>query len=65
MKAQKFTSTKSYHKLNSSTLHHFEEKLLLLKDLMNTKTAKRIARVRTKFMEKYLDQFQEEWNGKR
>jgi len=64
-KAQKFTSTKSYHKLNSSTLHHFEEKLLLLKDLMNTKTAKRIARARTKFMEKYLEQFQEEWNGRR
>ena len=64
-KAQKISTTKEYQKMNSSTYHHFEEKLLLLKDLMNTKTAKKIARRRTSFMEKYLEQFQEEWNGRR
>jgi len=64
-KAQKINTTKNYRKLNSSTFHHFEEKLLLLKDLMNTKAAKKIADNRNKFMEKYLEQFLNEWNGKR
>lgn len=64
-KAQKVNSTKSYRKLNSSTFHHFEEKLLLLKDLMNTKTAKQIAKERDFFMQKFVQQFLDEWNGKR
>jgi uncharacterized protein len=64
-KAQKINTTKSYRKLNSSTFHHFEEKLLLLKDLMNTKAAKKIADKRNSFMEKYLEQFLDEWNGKK
>lgn len=64
-KAQKINSTKSYRKLNSSTFHHFEEKLLLLKDLMNTKTAVKIAEKRNEYMKKYLKQFLAEWNGDR
>lgn len=64
-KAQKINTTKSYRKLNSSTFHHFEEKLLLLKNLMNTKTAKEIAKDRNEFMKKYLKQFLDEWNGKK
>lgn len=64
-KAQKINSTKSYRKLNSSTFHHFEEKLLLLKDLMNTKTAKRIAGKRNEYMEKYMQQFLAEWSGQK
>ena len=64
-KAQKINTTKNYQKLNSSTFHHFEEKLLLLKDLMNTKTAKKIANQRNMFMKKYLKQFLNEWNGKK
>ena len=51
--------------MNSSTFHHFEEKLLLLKDLMNTKTARRVAAKRDAFMKKYLDQFLDEWNGRK
>ena len=62
-KAQKINTTKNYRKLNSSTFHHFEEKLLLLKDLMNTKTAKAVAVQRTNFMEIYLDRFLGEWDG--
>lgn len=64
-KAQKINTTKNYRKLNSSSLHHFEEKLLLLKNLMNTKTAKEIAKKRDDFMKKYIRQFLDEWNGKK
>jgi len=64
-KAQKINTTENYRKLNSSTFHHFEEKLLLLKDLMNTKTAKQIAKDRNDYMKKYLKQFLDEWDGKK
>ncbi|MBP6925937.1 MAG: HD domain-containing protein [Candidatus Pacebacteria bacterium] len=64
-KAQKINSTKNYRKLNSSTFHHFEEKLLLLEELMNTRAAKRIAKKRTTYMQKYLQQFLDEWFGKK
>jgi uncharacterized protein len=64
-KAQKINSTENYRKLESSSFHHFEEKLLLLKDLMNTKTAKEIAKDRNVFMKKYLRQFLDEWDGKK
>lgn len=63
-KAQNINTIKNYRKLNSSTFHHFEEKLLLLKDLMNTKAAKRIANKRNAFMKKYLDRFLAEWDGR-
>jgi len=62
-KAQSITSTKKYRALRSSTFHHFEEKLLHVKDLMHTKTAERIAHKRHLFMQKYLDQFLAEWEG--
>lgn len=55
----------AYKKNNSPTINHFYEKLLLLKDLLNTKTAKQIATQRHKFMEKYLSQFFAEWEGKK
>ncbi|MEI7709134.1 MAG: hypothetical protein WCI76_00280 [bacterium] len=64
-KAQKVDTTKNYRKLQSSTLHHFEEKLFLLKDLLNTKTAKIIAKERNFFMKRYVQQFLDEWNGKK
>ena len=52
-----------YMKSNAPTLNHFYEKLLLLKEKMNTPTGKKIARQRHRFMEIYLDQFYKEWNG--
>jgi len=53
-----------YKKSKAPTINHFYEKLLLLKDKMNTKTGRRIAAERHVFMEKYLKQFFDEWNGK-
>lgn len=54
-----------YKKGNNPTINHFYEKLLLLKDLMNTKTGKEIAEERHTFMEQYLKQFYAEWEGER
>ena len=54
-----------YKKSKSPTINHFYEKLLLLTDKMNTKTGARIAKERHQFMEKYLKQFYDEWNGKK
>ena len=54
-----------YKKRNSPTINHFYEKLLLLKDLMNTVKAKQIAEHRHKFMEIFLEEFFEEWEGRK
>jgi uncharacterized protein len=48
---------------DAPTINHFYEKLLLLKDLMYTKTGKRLARHRHRVMEEYLDEFFKEWRG--
>lgn len=54
----------TYKKSAAPTINHFYEKLLLLKDKMNTKTGQQIAAERHLFMEKYLKQFYLEWDGK-
>jgi uncharacterized protein len=61
---QKFSSPEEYKKGDSSSINHFYEKLLLLKDLMNTATAKQIAQELHEFMELFLDRFHKEWEGK-
>ncbi len=53
-----------YKKSTAPSVNHFYEKLLLLKDLMNTPTGKKMAEQRHQFMETYLDQFYQEWEGK-
>lgn len=49
---------------NSTGIHHFYEKLLLLKDRMFTETGIQMAMHRHKFMEQYLKEFYDEWDGK-
>jgi uncharacterized protein len=56
-------SKEEYKNSDAPTLNHFYEKLLLLKDLMNTETGGRMAEQRHCFMLDYLDQFYKEWDG--
>lgn len=58
-------SKEAYKNTQAPTINHFYEKLLLLKDKMNTDTAKTIAQQRHHFMETFLEQFYAEWEGKR
>ena len=58
-------SKEEYKNSDAPTINHFYEKLLLLKDKMNTKTGKEIAAQRHEFMELFLDQFYDEWNGEK
>ncbi|MBA4409554.1 MAG: HD domain-containing protein [Bacteroidota bacterium] len=56
---------RSYKKSAAPTINHFYEKLLLLKDRMNTQAAQSIAEGRHQFMVDYLSQFFDEWEAKR
>lgn len=53
-----------YKKSTAPTLNHFYEKLLLLKDCMNTNTGKMMAEKRHLFLELYLEEFYAEWDGR-
>jgi uncharacterized protein len=57
-------SKEEYKKSDAPTINHFYEKLLMLKDKMNTKTGQKIAQNRHDFMELFLEQFYNEWEGK-
>lgn len=56
-------SKEEYKASKAPTINHFYEKLLLLKDRMNTKSGRQMAEGRHSFMEKYLAQFYNEWSG--
>ncbi len=58
-------SPEDYKKNTAPTINHFYEKLLLLKDRMHTETGKQMAIQRHLFMEQFLEQFYQEWEGKR
>lgn len=62
---QQYANASAYHKSTAPTVNHFYEKLLLLKEKMNTKTGKRLAEERHRFLEIYLDQFFAEWRGEK
>jgi len=64
--APNLTMTKDEYKNNEApTINHFYEKLLLLKDKMNTQTGKQIAQDRHRYMEDFLEQFYAEWEGRK
>lgn len=52
-----------YKNSNGTTINHFYEKLLLLKDRMNTETGKKMAQQRHEYMEGFLNEFFDEWKG--
>ncbi len=56
-------SFEAYKNNSGPSINHFYEKLLLLKDRMNTTTGKKIAEERHQFMELYLKQYFKYWNG--
>ncbi|MFT7331741.1 MAG: hypothetical protein ACI848_001823 [Roseivirga sp.] len=58
-------SKEEYKSSPSPTINHFYEKLLLLKDKMNTETGLRIAKDRHEYMLAFLNQFYTEWNGEK
>jgi uncharacterized protein len=60
-----YASKEAYHHSKSSTVNHFYEKLLLLKDRMNTAPARQLAEARHRYLETFLEEFLEEWQGHR
>ncbi|QBN19207.1 HD domain-containing protein [Flavobacterium nackdongense] len=58
-------SKEEYKNSQAPTINHFYEKLLLLKDKMNTETGKQIAKERHRYMEGFLSQFYAEWDGEK
>ncbi len=64
LKPREQMTIEEYRKGNGTGINHFYEKLLKLKDLMNTDYAKKMAEDRHRFMEDYLNQFYQEWEGK-
>lgn len=62
-KPENFKNVEDYKNSKAPTIQHFYDKLLKLKDQMNTKTGKSIAEERHLFMETFLAQFYSEWNA--
>ena len=63
MKYKEDMTAEEYYNNVGTTINHFYEKLLKLKDLMNTETAKKMAKHRHEYMEKFLKEFYNEWDG--
>jgi len=64
IKPKMHTSFEDYKNSKGTSINHFYEKVLLLKDILNTKTAKKLAVKRHQFTKNYLKEFFKEWEGK-
>lgn len=62
---RQYESGEAYRASTASTIMHFHEKLLLLKDRMNTGFARRLAEQRHAYMLEFLREFEAEWSGER
>ncbi|WDF49760.1 HD domain-containing protein [Paenibacillus sp. KACC 21273] len=56
-------TSEQYRNEKSTAINHFHEKLLKLKDMINTPSARIIAEERHQYMQEYVDRFYKEWNG--
>ncbi len=63
LKPRTHNSFEEYATTRTSTINHFHEKLLLLKDRMNTDSGRKMAEERHQFMEEFFNRFFEEWDG--
>jgi uncharacterized protein len=63
--AREQLTAETYRNGKDTAINHFYEKLLKLKELMNTSYARQLAEERHRFMELFLEQFYEEWEGRR
>jgi len=62
MPLKEYNDSRAYHRSDAPTINHFYEKLLKLKDLMNTSTGRQLAEERHDYMLRFLDQFYREWD---
>ena len=58
-------NAEQYSNYKGTSINHFYEKLLKLRDLMNTKAAKKLAESRHRYMQVFLEEFSEEWDGEK
>ena len=63
IKPREYNNIEEYRNSDSPTINHFYEKLLKLKERMNTKTGKKLAKRRHEFMVQFLDEFNREIEG--
>lgn len=62
---EKLSNHFQYRHHQTTTINHFYEKLLHLQNLMNTKAGKKLAQQRSQYMQQFLTEFQQEWDGKK
>ena len=63
LKRKEIETEQEYKEQKGDSIGHFYDKLLKLKNLFNTETAKKVALTRHIYMEKFLEEFYKEWNG--